>query len=200
MKTRLLYLVIICVASFTTAAQNLLDTNSSDRQYFYEPRIDPINGNEPTIHELLKINDDSKLLFSYDTAGNQTQSFYCGDPSFCSPAAARKPQENEEPIIHEEPIITEVEPIEEVEPIYDNQLIVYPNPTDNSVFIQMEQELIRQIHSIRLYNINSSLLENLPFNKGNKIEVDLTNKPAGTYFLHLHLKKGKSITKKIIKK
>ena len=64
----------------------------------------------------------------------------------------------------------------------------------------MEQELLRQIHSIRLYNTNSSLLENLPFNKGNKIEVDLINKPAGTYFLHLHLKKGKSITKKIIKK
>ena len=29
------------------------DTNTLDRQYFYEPRIEPITGNEPTILELL---------------------------------------------------------------------------------------------------------------------------------------------------
>ena len=58
------------------------DTNILDRQYFYEPRIDPISGNEPTIEELLRINDDSKLIISYDMAGNQTQNFYCNDFDF----------------------------------------------------------------------------------------------------------------------
>lgn len=176
------------------------DTNILDRQYFYEPRIDPINGNEPTIHELLKINDDSKLIMSYDIAGNQTQNFYCGDPSYCAPPAARKQQEKVETIVHEEEVIAETEPEEEVEPVYENQLTVYPNPTENRVSIRVEQELLAQIHTIRIYNTNSTLLQNLSFNKANKIEVDLTNKPAGVYFLHLHLKNGKSITKKIIKK
>ena len=32
------------------------DTNTSDRQYFYAPRIDEVNGNEPTIKELLGLN------------------------------------------------------------------------------------------------------------------------------------------------
>ena len=31
------------------------DTNTSDRQYFYAPRVDEVNGNEPTIAELLGI-------------------------------------------------------------------------------------------------------------------------------------------------
>ncbi|MBO3699527.1 hypothetical protein [Roseivirga sp. E12] len=31
------------------------DTNTSDRQYFYAPRIDEVNGNEPSITELLGI-------------------------------------------------------------------------------------------------------------------------------------------------
>ncbi|QTD36384.1 T9SS type A sorting domain-containing protein [Polaribacter batillariae] len=173
------------------------DTNILDRQYFYDPRIDPINGNEPTIHELLKINNDSKIILSYDAAGNQTQNFYCGDPSYCAPPTARKQQKT---IIHEEEVIAEAEPTEEIEPVYESQLTVYPNPTENKVLIRVQQELLTQIHTIRIYNTNSTLLKNLSFNKANKIEVDLTNKPAGVYFLHLHLKNGKSITKKIIKK
>lgn len=173
------------------------DRNTLDRQYFYEPRIDKITGNEPTIHELLKINDDSKLIMSYDIAGNQTQNFYCSDPSYCAPPAARKKQEK---VIRKEEVIAETEPEEEIEPVYENQLTVFPNPTENRVSIRVEQELLAQIHTIRIYNTNSTLLQNLSFNKANKIEVDLTNKPAGVYFLHLHLKNGKSITKKIIKK
>ncbi|WP_286756024.1 hypothetical protein [Roseivirga sp. UBA838] len=35
------------------------DSNTSDRQYFYAPRIDEVNGNEPTIAELLGIMPNS---------------------------------------------------------------------------------------------------------------------------------------------
>lgn len=66
------------------------DSNTLDRQYFYSPRIDPINGNEPTIHQLLKINDNSKLIFTFDSANNQSQNFYCADPTYCAPPAAKK--------------------------------------------------------------------------------------------------------------
>ncbi|QTE23335.1 T9SS type A sorting domain-containing protein [Polaribacter cellanae] len=173
------------------------DTNTLDKQYFYEPRIDVINGNEPTIKKLLKINENSKLILSYDVAGNQTQNFYCGDPSYCSPPAARKQQKTKELITHEEEIVEETD---DTEPDYNNELTVYPNPTENRVSIQVEQELLTQIHTIRIYNTNSTLLQDLSFNKANKIEVDLTNTPSGVYFLHLHLKGGKSMTKKIIKK
>jgi hypothetical protein len=178
------------------------DTNILDRQYFYEPRIDPITGNEPTIHELLKINDNSKIILSYDTAGNQTQNFYCGDPSYCSPPAARKQQENkeyaDENIVYEDPkgeLFEEEILIEEIS-IKDIQL--YPNPTEGLVTLKLKKSILNNIHSIKLYNTNASLLQS--FKVQENLQLDLTNKPSGVYLLHIHLNEGKSITKKIIKK
>jgi hypothetical protein len=178
------------------------DTNILDRQYFYEPRIDPITGNEPTIHELLKINDDSKIILSYDTAGNQTQNFYCGDPTFCAPPAARKPQEKEdiidENIVYEDPKgdLFDEELPEEI--FSESHIHIFPNPTDGLVTLKLEKTTLKNIYSIKLYNTNSSLLQS--FKVKENLQLDLTNKPSGVYLLHIHLNKGKSITKKIIKK
>jgi len=172
------------------------DTNILDRQYFYEPRIDPISGNEPTIEELLRINDDSKLIISYDMAGNQTQNFYCNDLDFCSPPAAKK-KEKEEAIfsaeLHEDPIHDE-ESLENVEGVF-----VYPNPTDGLINIKLSSALIKNIHSIKLYNVNSSLVKEIKTEK-EIIDLYISRMANGVYFLHIHLKEGKSITKKIIKK
>ncbi|SOU86458.1 Protein of unknown function precursor containing a C-terminal secretion signal [Tenacibaculum dicentrarchi] len=179
------------------------DTNILDKQYFYEPRIDIINGNEPKIHDLLKINDESKLILSHDIAGNQTQNFYCGDPSYCSPPAARKqekekiedsitsitsesiPEENEDEIIES--------------PILDGYIDAYPNPTFDFVTLRLENIPIMNVHSIKLYNTNSVLVKNINLSSAN-IQLDFTSMAVGMYFIHIHLNNGKSITKKIIKK
>lgn len=52
------------------------DTNTNDRQYLYEPRIEIVNCSMPTVDQLLKINQNSKLLFGYDNAGNQHMAFF----------------------------------------------------------------------------------------------------------------------------
>ncbi|MEL7146058.1 MAG: hypothetical protein AAFO69_06795, partial [Bacteroidota bacterium] len=69
------------------------DTNTADRQYFWEPRIDPVTGNEPTINELLNLSPDPRLIMSFDAAGNQSQRFFCEENGFCSPTA---PQDRSE--------------------------------------------------------------------------------------------------------
>ena len=176
------------------------DTNILDRQYFYAPRIDEITGNEPTLHELLKINDDSKLILSYDIAGNQTQNFYCGDPSFCSLPAARKQEKAAHGTATKETISSkeqEKDPHEEIDAT--NLIQVYPNPTSGFVTLRLENTLLKNIHSIKLYNSNSVLVKSInPKNKN--IQLDLSNMASGIYFIHIHVKEGKSITKKIIKK
>ena len=169
-------------------------SNVLDRQYFYEPRIDLINGNEPTINNLLHLNENSKLIVAYDNAGNQTQRFYCSDPDYCVPLASKNEHIEEftsKDLIEEDPDIAEID--------YVNQLQIYPNPTKDMVTVQLDSELLSNIEYVRLYNTNSSLLQELSFEGTNKVRVDLSEKPVGVYFIHIHLNDGNSITKKIIK-
>ncbi|WGH75909.1 T9SS type A sorting domain-containing protein [Tenacibaculum tangerinum] len=180
------------------------DINILDRQYFYQPRIDEVNGNEPTITELFHINDDSKLLLSYDIAGNQTQAFYCGNPDYCSLPAAKKEEENNE--VNELPSVAEGdmnseenELSEDPEQIFENTVRIYPNPTTNYATLSLSDDILKNMHSINLYNANSVLLKNIKTNNTN-IQLDMSNMAVGMYFIHIHLKKGKSITKKIVKK
>ncbi|MFL0094757.1 T9SS type A sorting domain-containing protein, partial [Tenacibaculum maritimum] len=179
------------------------DTNILDRQYFYAPRMEMVDGKEPTINELLKINNDSKIILSYDIAGNQTQNFYCGDPSYCVPPAARK--EEKEKV--EDAVSSEIEEttIEETEKevlenfISDDHVHIYPNPTDGLVTLTLGDDLLKNIHTIKLYNANSVLIKNINTKESNT-QLDFTNMPIGVYFVHIHVNKGRSITKKVIKK
>ncbi|MFL0112805.1 T9SS type A sorting domain-containing protein [Tenacibaculum maritimum] len=179
------------------------DTNILDRQYFYAPRMEMVDGKEPTINELLKINNDSKIILSYDIAGNQTQNFYCGDPSYCAPPAARK--EEKEKV--EDAVSSEIEEttIEETEKevlenfISDDHVHIYPNPTDGLVTLTLGDDLLKNIHTIKLYNANSVLIKNINTKESNT-KLDFTNMPIGVYFVHIHVNKGRSITKKVIKK
>ncbi|APZ47807.1 hypothetical protein BW723_16550 [Polaribacter reichenbachii] len=167
------------------------DYNNLDRQFFYAPRMEELNGSELSIQELLGINNNSKLIVSYDMAGNQSQNFYCYDPNFCVAPAAKK--EGKE-VISEELL---------EEPIIDKELIenisVYPNPTTGFINIKLSTTLLSNIHSIKLYNVNSSLVKEIKTKK-EIIDLDISRMANGVYFLHIHLKEGRSITKKIVKK
>ncbi len=175
------------------------DTNILDRQYFYEPRIDPITGAEPTINELLKINTDSKIIISYDTAGNQTQNFYCGDPKYCSPVAAKATTKKKiKEVLYSEDVSQEIITIDEDVPTLDHHLDLYPNPTKNVITLSMGQDLNNEVHTIRLYSLNSVLIKEIK-HLDSLTQIDLSALPVGVYFLHLHLRTGKSITKKIVK-
>lgn len=176
------------------------DINTLDRQYFFEPRIDPITGNELTIEELLRINNDSKLVLSYDVAGNQKQSFYCDDPSYCTSPAARKEEKEKEFISSTNEESSNEKSEEEIgnERQLDGQIHIYPNPTSGWTTLKLEDKFVKNIHSIKLYNTNSILIQNI--NPNTNIQLDLSTMASGVYFVHIHVNGGKSITKKVIKK
>lgn len=187
------------------------DTNTSDRQYFWNPRIDPITGNEPTISELLQINEDSKLIFSHDLAGNQTQRFYCEEEGFCSPIApsSRKIDEKGVKMKDEQGFVvaeqTDVPlPGEEIEKeieILDVKHTIYPNPTNGKVTIQLSGKDYNLTNSINIYSVNGSLVKRINIkNPTNQIELDISNMPSGTYFIHMHFTNGTTTTEQIIKK
>ena len=176
------------------------DPNTLDRQYFYHPRMDILTGNAPTITELLHINTQSKITLSYDVAGNQTQRLYCQDPS-CSPLDTRKSEEqlvaNMAASTTEEQHTGEEESLTTKGPSLATYLHIYPNPTSGQVTLQLNHALLSRIRTIQLYNTNSVLVKQIMPQPN--IPLDISDSPSGTYFVHIHIHGGGSITKKIIK-
>lgn len=186
------------------------DTNTSDRQYFWEPRIDPITGNEPSIQELLHLNENSKLIFSYDVAGNQKQRFYCQEDGFCSPVAPSSRSIQEEGVKMEEEqgaVVAEQTgiqlPGEETEEETDLRVVkhtTFPNPTDGMVTIQLSGKDFNLTNSINIYSANGALVKNINISSPtNQMQVDLSNMPSGIYFIHMHFSNGTVANEQIIK-
>ena len=122
--------------------------------------------------------DSPMLTFQYDSAGNQTQREYCEDFSKCGSKSARTAMINDEVV---------------------EELSVYPNPTNGRLLIQMDAKLASQAGSVQVYSVISALILNLSFDNANRVEIDLSGKPSGIYFVRIHLNNGKQITKKVIK-
>ena len=200
--------------SFATVLRNQAilwaNTTLSDRQYAYAPRIEEVNGQQWSLDQLLSINPESKLIFSYDVAGNQTQRFYCEEEGFCSPSATSSRRIDEKGVtVGEEQGVLVAEqtgvplPEEEVEEEkegLDVNYSIYPNPTDNKVTIQLSGKDYNLTNSISIYNTNGSLIRRIEINDPtNQMNLDLSNDPSGVYFLHLHFTNGTTTTEQIIK-
>jgi len=171
-------------------------TNTLGRQYMYAPRIELANGEENTIDQLLSLNPGSSLTFTFDNSGNQKQRFYCPDSCSSEPTPpAGKASKDKNSIAEENK--TETEELIDL----DSQLSIYPNPSKDIVYIKLNPELLAKTESIKIYNVNSSLVQTLEINNANQnLKIDLSDKQTGAYFLHIHMNDGsKSITKKIIK-
>ncbi len=170
------------------------DTNTQDRQYFWEPRIDLIDGSEPTIEELLKINPDSKLLFSHDNAGNQKQRFYCDSPGCPVPnPPAGRPAPNS---------TNELAGVEnqEIDDAIKDKIKISPNPTNGKFIISLLRDDQVMENQVVIYDTNGALLRKVKISESSsKLELDISDKPSGVYFVHVHFSNGTSSTKKIIK-
>ncbi len=142
-----------------------------------------------------------KLIFAYDKAGNQKQRFYCPQLGCAVPDAPEGKANTAKniPNVDVTSLEKEVEAEKYNEQNFEDDFVVYPNPTSGKITIQVEQELLENINSIRIFDANSSLVKTLKFSNGNNTEVDLTNIASGVYFLHIHFNEGKSVTKQIIK-
>lgn len=171
------------------------DTNTNDRQYFYEPRIDAVNTSMPTVDQLLKINQNSKLLFGYDNAGNQNQRFYCAVQGCSLPtAAARSAEENttsKEKITLEEKLNDKTDQI---------KITLSPNPTKGLVLLNFNSiSNLSLSHDVNVYNNAGVLVKSISGSANSELSIDLTNLSSGMYLVHIHLSNGTSVTKQIIK-
>ncbi len=183
------YKMQFATANLRHRAYLVHDPATNDKQYFYDPRMEPVNGSEPPINVLLGlvVNQNSELIFTYDVAGNQTERFYC--PDNCS--STNKQTKEKETDINEEADHSEENDL-------GKSITVFPNPTEDFVTIKVESELLEQITSAKIYSSSASLVKSLKTNTQN-LQVNLSGLPLGVYFLHIHLNDGSSITKKIIK-
>jgi len=178
------------------------DSNVDDTQYFLEPRLEPVNGSEHNLPMLMNINTGSKLLFAFDVAGNQKTRLYCQQGGGCPMPSAV--EEEEDPILLAAKVSNEEE-VSEKEIYEDNTLgddkkfMIYPNPTEGTVYMNIPTNLASKIETINVYNVNSALIQEIVYNQESRLNFSLQGKPLGVYFLHIHLNDGNSITKKIIK-
>ncbi|WP_044402669.1 T9SS type A sorting domain-containing protein [Lacinutrix sp. Hel_I_90] len=174
------------------------DSNVYDRQYFCEPRIDGGTFNTstiiPNINQLRSINQNSRIKFEYDTAGNQKTRYYCPNGD-CFISKMAEPDKEE--------FAKEIRQVEDA--MEDNnaiaKIVLHPNPTKGLVTINIESKLLSKVEFIKIYNANSSLIQEVKFkdSKG-ELQIDLSGKPTGLYFVHIHFNDGsESVTKKIIK-
>ena len=175
------------------------DPNTEDKQYFYDPRIEVVNGAEPSIIELLKINLNSTLIFNYDEAGNQIKRWYCSQCNLL--------QENFFP---EESPFPDTMITEQTNDIKDNldtsslttkenTCVIYPNPTNGRITINTTGENY-YINSVHVYSTNGGLVVEKLGKNAQQLDVDLAQKAAGVYFVHIHFTNQTTKTEKIIKK
>jgi hypothetical protein len=80
-----------------------------------------------------------------------------------------------------------------VNPYLDARISVYPNPADQEVFIQVENDVV--IRRIEVLNVNGSVVKNLQVNDSYVIS-DLND---GLYFIKIYTDQGET-TKKFIKR
>lgn len=136
-----------------------------------------------------QLNKDAVLLFTYDGAGNQTQRLYCDNPD-CKTSFTDA--------LAEKVVSTEIKE-DKKETLTEKGLQVYPNPVHNIVTISFNTTLLKQVSTMKMYNVAGVLISQPNHTGLNTLQVNLQQLPSGVYFLHIHLKNAKSITRKIIK-
>lgn len=124
----------------------------------------------------------TKLIISYDLAGNQIQRFYCDEDCYFGRSA--------ETITFEEETVSSHE-----------NLTIYPNPTKDNVTIRINSDdNSKLITSIYVYSVNGSLIQKITEKNGiNNREINLVHLKTGLYILHIHFNDNTTSTKKIIK-
>lgn len=162
-------------------------SKEEDIHYVLEPSLEQINGNELSLNELLKVNPNSQLLFSYDEAGNQNQFFYCTEKG------CKVPTPPDDKI---------VEPEDNNDVTESNiDLDLYPNPTKGTVSIKIptNEESLVFTKTINVYDILGTLIQSIPADNTDSTKINMAYLSTGTYFIHVHISNGTSTTKQVIK-
>lgn len=128
-----------------------------------------------------------KILFSYDSAGNQYQRSLCIN---CATGKGATPKK-----------IEKVKP-EDLKKFNPEDLIsYYPNPVEQELFLKWELINNNKVNSIEIYSISGMLLKNFPnLTFTNDQIINFQEYPSGNYFLELIYSNGEQKSIQIIKK
>ncbi len=170
------------------------DTNTSDRGYFFAPRMEVVNGNEYSIDQLMSIHNGSGLTFTFDLAGNQIQRVYDNEPQSGSSSTGKYAYEDEAAEENESKELTQ-EKIEEDALGFD----LYPNPTKGkfSIYVIGLDDVV--INSVRVYDNSGRLLMNSEGVKKSNVSFNIASFAKGVYLANITLSNGNVLTKRIIK-
>lgn len=124
-----------------------------------------------------------KLIFEYETGGNQIIRQYCAS---CAPANK---------------FVTKASVIDNGEfPPSTYQVKIYPNPTKDKANLVWSPELGDMIQKVEYVAYNFTQYREIPFNKReNRVTLDLSDQPIGMYVVIFHLNTGEKLTYKVLK-
>lgn len=127
----------------------------------------------------------TKINFSYDTAGNQISRTLC----ICDSKPGKEVKE----------IAAIVE--EDLEKFSEEDVIsYYPNPVKEELYLQWELTQDNYVTSVKLYSLTGQVLKNFQGNKTLKnVTIPFQNYPSGVYIVMLSYQVGDEKSIKIIK-
>lgn len=132
----------------------------------------------------IKCTSQNKILFTYDTAGNQIQRELCIN---CTGKKAKDLKE----ITNEDLITSEI----------SDQISYYPNPVKEELYLFWKLVNDKTVSSIQVYAINGKVLQS--FQKMDKVSlqtIPFQSYPRGVYAIVLMYSNGEQKSIKIIKK
>ncbi len=133
----------------------------------------------------LELNAQNKLLFNYDTAGNQITRSLCVN---CPVGQGRpaKPVDTKE---------------EEIETIVIDKVTFYPNPVQEELNVRWELIVNRTVQNIAIYNINGAIMQVYNDLQNETLKVlPFGSYPSGMYIVSLTYSDGEQKSLQIIKK
>ena len=130
---------------------------------------------------------NNKIVFEYDSAGNQIKRYLC----------INCPSETAKSAVKEIEDITE----NDLQKFSSNDVIsFYPNPVKEELYIQWELSEKDYVNSIYLYGITGQVLKNYAKTREmNSQIIPFQNYPTGVYIVALFYNNGEKKTIKIIK-
>lgn len=116
------------------------------------------------------------VVFSYDDSGNQIERKY--------KSLITGKEETKKKSISES---------------YSSYIQVFPNPTSGFFYIEWKEEISQFIHSVEIISATGLMSKFMINSTMNRLEIDLTSKQSGVYFIRFMFTDGSIVSKKVIK-
>ncbi len=178
----------------------LYDTNIANSQFFWDPRIEEINNNIPTIADLLAGRDapmPTELVFDYDTSGNNKLR---RKPQAQARTAANEAVNNQRsaPVYPPGYFDTPVSGDERYDQLAAS-IIIHPNPTAGELFVSWEEQFQDMVIDVVGSDMSGRSVPVNHISGTLEVEIDLSLYPSGMYLIRFLLSDGREIEKKVIK-